>query len=116
MKRNVLWRQPERVPQDQIDRMNVFWGDESWRNIAYVEPPQMSLFGDQDNEKVSNDIIAEAFRNRLIHKANFGYVPKPIAMRNTQNAIVYYLFFATQKPVAAKIVTDIFQKYENKRG
>ena len=116
MNRNVLWRQPERVPQDQIDRMNIFWGDESWRDIAYVEPPQMSLFGGQDNEKVSNDIIAEAFRNRLVNKGNFGYVPKPIAMRNTQNAIVYYLFFATQKPVAAKIVTDIFKKYENKRG
>ncbi len=116
MNRNVLWRQPERVPQDQIERMNTFWGDESWRDIAYVEPPQMSLFGDQDNEKVSNDIIAEAFRERLTKKANFEYVPKPIAMRNTQNAIVYYLFFASQKPVAAKIVTDIFKKYENKRG
>jgi hypothetical protein len=25
--------------------------------------------------------------------------------------VVYYLFFASQKPVAAEIVTDIFSKY-----
>src|SRR4030042_2406565 len=33
--RNVLWRSPERVPQTQMDRMNQFWGDNSWREISY---------------------------------------------------------------------------------
>ena len=114
--RNVLWRNPEQVPQYQVDRMTRFWGDDSWREIAYEESPQMSLFGDQDNQKVSNDAVAEAFRKRLNTVAGFGCVPKPIAMRNTQNAIVYYLFFATQKSVANHIVKDIFEKYENRRG
>jgi hypothetical protein len=31
-------------------------------------------------------------------------------MRNKMNAVVYYLFFASQKPVAEKIITDIFSK------
>lgn len=116
MNRNVLWRNPKNVPNEQKNRMNRFWGDESWKDVVYVKSRQMSLFGDHDSEKVSNDTIAEAFRNRLKTKAKFGCVPKPIAMRNTQNAIVYYLFFATQKSVANHIVKDIFKKYENKRG
>jgi hypothetical protein len=74
------------------------------------------LFGDVDIEKVSNVKIAEAFRKRLNKVAGFRNVPKPIAMRNTQNAVVYYLFFASQKPVAEDIVEDIFKKYKNRRG
>lgn len=35
-------------------------------------------------------------------------------MRNRKGAIVYYLFFASQKPAAENIVKDIFQKYRNK--
>ena len=72
--------------------------------------------GDVDMEKVSNKKIAEAFRKRLIKAAGFRNVPEPIAMRNTQNAVVYYLFFASHKPVAAGIVKDIFKKYKNRRG
>jgi hypothetical protein len=34
-------------------------------------------------------------------------------MRNSQGATVYYLFFASQKPVAQDIVEDIFRKYRN---
>ena len=35
-------------------------------------------------------------------------------MRNTKGAVVYYLFFASPKPVAAKIVQSIFNKYRDK--
>jgi three-Cys-motif partner protein len=111
MNRNVLWRHPEKVPHRQRDRMNAFWGDNSWRQAAYVSRP--TLFGDID-EKVTNDTIAEGFRRRLIDVAGFEYVPSPMAMKNRQNAIVYYLFFASHKPVAKKIVSDILTKYSNR--
>ena len=32
-------------------------------------------------------------------------------MRNSTKAVVYYLFLASQKPVAEKIISDIFRKY-----
>jgi hypothetical protein len=32
------------------------------------------------------------------------------------DAVVYYLFFASHKPVAENIVQDIFNKYKNRRG
>jgi hypothetical protein len=32
-------------------------------------------------------------------------------MKNSNNAIVYYLFLASPKPVAQKIIEGIFSKY-----
>jgi hypothetical protein len=43
--------------------------------------------------------------------AGFSVVPEPLPMKNSNNAVVYYLFFASQKPVARKIIDDIFAKY-----
>ena len=64
-------------------------------------------------EKVSNAEFAEAFRSRLLKVAGFKRVPEPLPMRS-RNAVVYYLFFASQVDVAEKIVTDIFNKYRNR--
>jgi three-Cys-motif partner protein len=62
---------------------------------------------------MSNDVIAQAYRDRLRSVAGFAYVPEPIPMRNTKGAIVYYLFFASPNKTGAKIVGDIFKKYES---
>ncbi len=107
MNRNVLWRNPEGVDPADIERMNAFWGDDSWRNKAYST--NKNLFGYP--EKEDNETIAEGFRQRLKDVAGFSYVPKPLPMRNSRKAIVYYLFFASQKPVAGKIIADIFNNY-----
>jgi len=111
MNRNVLWRNPERVSPDQVKRMTRYWGDESWRGIAYTSEP--GLFGDME-EKADADVIVEAFRGRLQHVAGFKHVPSPIPMRNNQGAIVYYLYFASQNQTGAKIATDIFRKYRDR--
>ena len=110
--RNAIWRNPDKVPpKEGVDRMNRFWGDESWRQVAYIESPQKSLFFAPDMVKQSNDTIAAAFRGRLKNNAGFNFVPVPLPMKNSNNAVVYYLFFASSKPVAAKIIDDIFTKY-----
>jgi three-Cys-motif partner protein len=111
MNRNVFWRNPEGVEAADIERMNRFWGDDSWRQVAYTTTG--NLFGWE--EKTDNRTIAEGFRQRLNSVAGFAYVPEPVPMRNSKNAIVYYLFFAAQRPVAARIVTDIFEKYRARR-
>jgi three-Cys-motif partner protein len=108
--RNVLWRNPAGVDPVDIARMTAFWGDESWRDVAYTT--EDNLFGFA--EKVDNDTVAEAFRRRLRTVAGFAYVPKPVAMRNSNGATVYYLFFAAQTPVAAHIVEAIFAKYRDR--
>jgi three-Cys-motif partner protein len=111
MNRNAIWRNPIAVPRDGIDRMNRFWGDESWREAAYAEHPQGNLFGGPDIVKLGNDAIVGAFRERLRKVAGFQFVTEPLPMKNSTNAVVYYLFFASQKPVAQKIIDAIFKKY-----
>lgn len=109
MNRNVLWRDQDRVSDTQRERMTRFWGDESWKQAAYTT--QAGLFGDI-NKKESNEMIDSAFQQRL-KVSGFKEVPDPIPMRNSNGAIVYYLFFAAHKPVAAHIVREIFNMYRN---
>ncbi len=111
MNMNVLWRQPDLVDPDQAARMTRYWGDESWRDAVYKPAPD--LFNPDRVEKVddANRAIAQAFRARLKTEAGFAFVPDPIAMRNSNGATIYYLFFASQRPVAARIVEHIFGKY-----
>jgi three-Cys-motif partner protein len=111
MNRNVLWRNPEKVDAEDIARMSRFWGDESWREVAYAKVP--NLFGDSD-EKVSNEVIAQAYKTRLKEVAGFDYVPDPIPMRNSKGAVVYYLYFASPNKTGGKIVSEIFSKYRDK--
>lgn len=111
MNRNVLWGKTEGVAEADIERMNRFWGDESWRKVAYKDSPQLVLWGESTKEKTDNETVAEAFRKRLKDVAGFSYVPKPLPMKNDKNSTVYYLFFAAHQPVADKIVNDIFNKF-----
>ena len=48
MNMNVLWKNPSGVPPAQIERMNRFWGDESWRDAAYRR--QDDLFGSYEKK------------------------------------------------------------------
>lgn len=111
MNRNAIWHQTEKVPQDGIERMNKFWGDDSWRGVAYVDSQQQNLFSAPDKIKQPNDAIVAAFRDRLKKVAGFKFVPDPLAMCTSRKAVIYYLFLASPKAVAQKIITDIFDKH-----
>jgi three-Cys-motif partner protein len=106
MNRNVLWWNPDLPDPEDVARMNMFWGDESWRTAAYSA--EGNLF--KELEKQPNEIVAEAFRQRLKRVAGFQCVPEPIPMKNSNGATIYYLFFAAQEPLAEKIATDIFKR------
>jgi len=112
MNRNSLWRQPEKVRPSDVHRLNSFWGDDSWRKIVYRT--EQTLFGPEE-EKQENAVVVNAFCRRLKDVAGFKYVARPLPMRNSRRAVVYYLLFASQKLVAKNILEYIFQKYE-KRG
>ncbi len=111
MNMNVLWRNSEHVSELHRERMTKFWGDNSWENAAYQTT--QGLF-EEMLEKSSNEAVAEAFRARLKKVGGFKFVPKPMPMRNTKGAVVYFLFFAAQQPTADKIVKDIFAKYAHR--
>jgi three-Cys-motif partner protein len=106
--RNIFWLNFKDVPAAQIERMNAFWGDDSWKKIAYDTKP--GLFGDMP-EKAPNEVVARAYRERLIDIAGFKYVPEPIAMKNSRGSTLYYLYFASQNAAGGNIAEDIFKKY-----
>jgi three-Cys-motif partner protein len=109
--RNVLWDDPDGVKPGQIERMNAFWGDDSWREAAYEA--RLGLFGDMI-EKKTNEAIVQAYRNRLKEKAGFEFVPDPIPMRNKKGVPIYYLFFASHNAAGNRIATALFKKYRTK--
>ena len=110
--RSVLWHDTTLVDPDNVGRMNSFWGDDSWHRIAYNR--ETDLFGIENDEKAStNWQLVLAFKERLKKVAGFRQVPDPMPMRNSRGAVVYYLFFASQKSVALNIVKSIFKKYRN---
>ena len=109
--RNVLRRNPATVDPTSILRMNAYWGNESWRDISFNI---IDMFGDK--HKSDNETIASAFGDRLNKVAGFQYVSSPMPMRNSKNAVVYYLFFASQQKVADNIIIDIFDKYKDMTG
>ncbi len=111
MNMNVFRRKREKVDKSQLARMNAFWGDDSWRNVAYTKTK--GLFGDME-EKATIEKVVTAYQNRLKEVAGFAYVPEPIPMRNLTGAVLYYLFFASPKETGAKIVKDIFNKYKDR--
>ena len=90
--------------------MNRFWGDESWRDLAYEKT---GLF-DWDEKVAGNEAVVQGYRKRLQEVAGFGYVPDPMPMRNSKGATVYYLFFASQNATGSKIVEHIFKKYRDR--
>ena len=106
---NVLHQIQEQYCPVHVDRMNSYWGDESWRDIAYEKSP--GLFGPME-EKVTNQRLAQSsLRERLKKVAGFKKVPEPLAMRNSKNAVVYYLYFASYKDTAENIVKYIFDTF-----
>jgi three-Cys-motif partner protein len=106
--RNVLWNDPSRVPAERLTKMDLVWGDRSWQDACYERVPD--LFG-ETRRKLPNEAIAEAFRKRLQSDAGFKFAPAPIAMKNSMNAAVYYLHFASPNETGARIVEEIFSKY-----
>ena len=107
--RNVLWINPHEVDVSGIERMNTFWGDDSWKKISYRQ--QLDIFGDVRFLKESNNAVSQAFKNHLHKDAGFEHVSQPLPMRNSKGAIIYYLYFASQLQIAKDIIEDIFNKY-----
>lgn len=107
--RNILFADLSKAKPEDIERMNAFWGDESWKQLLYKK--QTDLFGGTHHLKVEDyHVLAKEFCKRL-KQVGFKDVPEPILMRNITGGPLYYLCFASQKAVAKDIVKDIFNKY-----
>ncbi|MEO5960658.1 MAG: three-Cys-motif partner protein TcmP [Opitutaceae bacterium] len=117
--RNAKKRHLAEVDPDHRARMTAFWGDESWHAAMYAPSPQANFFGQLAGEgenspemdKMDNDAFVTAFRKRLREVAGFEFVPQPVPMKNSKNAVVYYLFFASNNATGNRIASHIFKGY-----
>jgi len=112
--RNALRKDPAKITENSARRMTAFWGDESWREQFYQEKGTLPIFDVEEEREASNLQVVNAYRERLKDIARFKYVSEGMPMRNRRNSVVYYLLFASQKPVANNIVGDIFSKYKDR--
>jgi three-Cys-motif partner protein len=111
--RDALWTRPADLDHDRIERMSWFWGDASWKAVAYV--PQRDLFNQTEIVKrPGNEPILRAYQDRLRRLAGFRFVPDPMPMRNSKGAVVYYLFFASHNEAGDRIARHIFRKYRSR--
>lgn len=96
------------VSETEIAKMTAFWGDESWRDVAYRK--RQGLF-EEILEKTRNEDMAAAYRKRLRKVAGFEFVPEPLPMKNSRGAVVYYLYFASQNETGYKVAKGVLDKY-----
>lgn len=111
IQRNVLRHDRSKVSQNNLDRMNRFWGDASWEAAAYRK--EKGLFGELEKKEATDEVV-QAYREQLEKRAGFKYAAEPLDMRNDQGAIVYHLFFATQNANGLKIMKEIFRNIKVK--
>jgi len=109
--RNAALKKLEAGDPQQGALLTKIWGDESWKDLAYVE--QGDLFSQPTLIKKikGNDTLKNGFVRRLKNTAGFAFVPEPILMRNQIGGPLYFLFFASHQQVAQAIAQDIFKKY-----
>lgn len=113
--RNLLLRAGPQLDPAERRRMRRFWGDESWDTLVYTETGiQSDLFGDEHQRysRHQPSAVVQEYRRRLRDIAGFEHVPEPIPMRNETNADIYWLFFASNNEVGAKIADHILRSHD----
>lgn len=110
LNRTALPNSPNALTDSQIERMNRFWGSTEWRGDVYQEVP--TLFGPVEMKvhPTTGKRLGKLFKKRL--ESLFPNVTYPLVMTNSKNAPLYCLIFAGHNATGARIVRDIFQRYE----
>jgi len=110
LNRTVLPNDPNALTEAQIERMNRFWGSTKWRGDIYEQVP--TLFGPVEMKirRTTGQRLGRLFKKRL--EEVFPHVTAPLVMTNSKNAPLYCLIFAGHNSTGAKIVQEIFQRYE----
>lgn len=96
---NRVLQKDGKIPKKNKDKINELLGTSDWENEIYYESPQLSLFGEQELERVSLEKIQRYVINRL--KLLFpGVSEKSLVLRNYNNSPLFNLCFATNNPKA----------------
>jgi len=109
--RNAALKKLEAADPQQGTRLTKIWGDESWKDLAYIEQTRLFDAPVLIKKIRGNETLKQGFLERLRRKAGFPCVAEPILMRNKASGPLYFLFFASHRQVAQNIAQQIFEKY-----
>jgi len=109
--RNAALKKLETADPQQGARLTKIWGDESWKELAYIEQGQLFDAPVLIKKIHGNETLKQGFLERLKRKAGFPCVAEPILMTNKEGGPLYFLFFASHQQVAQNIAQMIFEKY-----
>lgn len=110
LNRNVFRKDPSNVARSQIEKLERFWPDDSYKDFYTSEG---LLFKDIEVRDARNEEIVKVYCEKLREIATFEYIPEPLPMKNTKGTTVYYIIFAAHKPVSKRIVRHIFNRHRN---
>jgi len=110
LNRTVLPNDPNALTEAQIRRMNNFWGSTEWRGDIYQQVS--TLFGtvEMKMQPTTGKRLGRLFTRRL--REVFRHVTEPLVMTNSRNAPLNCLIFAGHNVTGARIVREIFQRYQ----
>jgi three-Cys-motif partner protein len=113
--RNSALRDQASIAEANATRMTKWWGDESWKEQFYGPGPKL-LHGESTNRKtVNNDDVVEMYRQRLLSEGGYEFVTNPLPMKNSQNAVLYYILLASNNETAVRIMDEILDRYRKPR-
>jgi len=114
LNRTVLQNDPNALTEEQIARMNAFWGCPDWRDDVYGDVPTLWGPRKMKTRRTTGRRLGGLFKKRL--REVFQYVTEPLVMTNSRNAPLYCLFLAGPNRRGAEIVQEIFQRYKRLGG
>lgn len=114
--RNSARREQAAIDEANAARMTKWWGDESWIERFYGPGPKW-LHGESGNRKIVNNAdIVGIYRQRLLDEGSFDFVTDPLPMKNSQNAVLYYILMASNNETAVHIMNQVLDKYRKPRN
>jgi three-Cys-motif partner protein len=108
--RTVLMADQGKIRPTMREKMNAYWGDESWLVDAYTDDGMLPL-PDLRPRKREPRAIIDAFRSRLRYVAGFPIVSEAFPMRNVEGSPIYHLVFASHNKVARKVMSALEKRF-----
>ncbi len=93
-----LEREPDSISAKWVNRLNLIYGDESWRDL-YSISPQFSLFGDEEQQRSEGiDGLIEIYKNKLTQLFDDRFLKKSRTLKNSKNSALFEFLFCVGNP------------------
>lgn len=91
-------REPDAISRGLADRLNLVYGDKSWRDL-YRPSPQGELFGPRSSVRDPGiEGLLKIYKKKLEEEFGNRFLNESLALKNSNNAVLYELMFCCGSP------------------